>query len=353
MVQHPLSNAKSPRVSTKVWFLFSNGEPLPIEIIYQNGARGKAVVQPNGVLEADADKGSYLTFEGKTPRGRINKKRIYILFDDISTPEGCWQRLLNLDYGDHQKAIDHGFEEGDLAVMVQNFQMLFDLVATAECDADTQKVLDAVMKHPETRQNLLDRSRELLPIPVQPEVRVPTIAETIALNTQQGNLKSVKIFNTVTHLPVFMPDAEALVPQTGVDLYMHQFFSSLLPMKETVTFQKTLYPELEDDDDSQSFLLSINKTSKALTERDYIDLTARFLGGYITKDGDIRYLRLCSDGVVFYWVVKGDILVELAYYNGVGEVMAINEEGWNDSIDGDPVFKVFKKWIQDNISKFQ
>lgn len=109
---------------------------IKVTVKYPDGSDESLTTDDDGIIIVNTDRGVYIDLEFETEL-KMHQMRIFVVLDDISTPSGAWQRLVNMGYVDDPEPPSEPFNEDTLAAAIEEFQSEHDINPSGEMDNNT------------------------------------------------------------------------------------------------------------------------------------------------------------------------------------------------------------------------
>jgi len=115
---------------------------ISVTVKYPDGSDELLTTDDDGMIKVRTDRGAYVDLKFETEL-RMHEMRVFVVLEDVSTPKGAWQRLVNMGYVDDPEPPPKPFSEDYLAAAVEEFQSEHGIRPTGELDSRTQSALDS------------------------------------------------------------------------------------------------------------------------------------------------------------------------------------------------------------------
>ena len=116
---------------------------IEVTMKYEDGSQKSAVTDENGIVKVSRTKGKFVDLKFTTEL-REHQLRVFISLEEASSPNGTWQRLVNMGYVDELQPPSEPSDPDELASAVEEFQSEHGITPTGELDARTLEKLTSV-----------------------------------------------------------------------------------------------------------------------------------------------------------------------------------------------------------------
>jgi hypothetical protein len=131
-----------------------------VKFTYKDGFKTDAITDDSGMVRMAFGHGNYVDAEISTVFGRYTR-RIFVLPAEIGSPDGVWQRLINLGYVSMANPPESPTTPEMLEVALEEFQADHDLSPDGKINGEVVRVLK--MTHDEDRDSWSSRGSDELP----------------------------------------------------------------------------------------------------------------------------------------------------------------------------------------------